>query len=90
MLFLGIFKINSDTGIISTSSVIDREGVAIYSLVVMAADLDPWQPLSNTTQVVIQVIDENDNSPVFGQVNYGVNVSEAETAGYDVIKVSFR
>ncbi|KAK3720930.1 hypothetical protein QZH41_014537, partial [Actinostola sp. cb2023] len=83
----GIFKINSDTGIISTSSVIDREGVAIYSLVVMAADLDPWQPLSNTTQVVIQVIDENDNSPVFGQVNYGVNVSEAETAGYDVIKV---
>jgi len=68
--------------------VFDREDTSNYSLVVKATDQDPSNPLANTSKVIVHVIDVNDNSPIFSQSSYSVNVSEAANLGQDVIKVS--
>lgn len=75
------------TGVVSTSSVLDRETKSIYTLVVMATDQDPWKPMSSITTVTIHVADQNDNSPIFDQVNYTAKVAEDKGPGYQVIMV---
>jgi cadherin EGF LAG seven-pass G-type receptor 1 len=58
-----------------------------YKLIVRAQDLgDP--PKSNTTQVVINVLDVNDNEPRFPSTNYYQSVAENVPEGYSIIQVT--
>ncbi|KXJ05962.1 Cadherin-19, partial [Exaiptasia diaphana] len=71
----GVFSINPITGYLSTSSAFDRESKSNYTIIVEASDMDSLASLSNTSEVVVYVTDVNDNSPVFSQSQYSVNIS---------------
>ncbi|KAI5607990.1 protocadherin Fat 2 [Silurus asotus] len=71
------FDISSKTGAISTVSALDREQKAEHIIEVIASDNgDP--PLSSTATVVIQVLDENDNSPQFSHKLFQVKLPECQ------------
>ena len=57
------FSINSTSGEISSTVMLDREEQETYTLVISAAD-EGGTPLSGTGTAIITVTDVNDNSPV--------------------------
>ena len=56
---------SNGSAILYTSRELDRESIASYSLNVIAMDMGA-QPLNCSSSLVISVIDENDNCPIFG------------------------
>ena len=65
------FAIDSDTGDISVNGALDRETVDKYSFKVTASDKGISQVLRGEVDVIINVLDVNDNFPIFDQVSYG-------------------
>ncbi|KAJ7336041.1 hypothetical protein OS493_013416 [Desmophyllum pertusum] len=84
---LSDFVIAADTGIISTNRRLDRENISNYALTCMAIDHGQPQLRSMSIIVHVTVSDENDNSPIFGQSVYVVNVTEDVTSGTVVEEV---
>ncbi|XP_005091891.2 protocadherin Fat 1, partial [Aplysia californica] len=77
------FHIDPDTGVISTTSrILDREKQEEHALEVTISDRG-LPPLSSTTRVVIKVIDENDNKPVFLRIQR-ITVFATEHTGEDI------
>lgn len=74
------FSINSQTGAIMTTKLLDRETTSGYLLTVTAKD-GGNPPLSDTTDVEISVSDVNDNYPVFKQPAYSGSVLEDALVG---------
>nr|XP_033799115.1 cadherin-3 [Geotrypetes seraphini] len=71
-----MFTINPETGLISViASGLDRERVREYNLTVQAADME-GKGLSTTASVVIEIVDANDNAPVFTPSQYVAEVPE--------------
>ena len=60
----GQFTVNSLTGLIITTQVLDRELQAVYYLTIVALDQGN-PPLTGTTSVTVFVADKNDNAPTF-------------------------
>ncbi|CAN0129353.1 unnamed protein product [Bubo scandiacus] len=58
------FKINSDSGELTTTASLDRETQEVFSIKVMVRD-SGTPSLSSTVTVVCTVLDENDHSPTF-------------------------
>ncbi|XP_074651637.1 protein dachsous-like [Tubulanus polymorphus] len=82
-----LFTINANTGLISTSVRLDREVDSTYVLHVSAADHGS-PPKSTTVDVRINVIDENDNVPVFQRPGkYVAKVQENRPKGTLVAQV---
>ena len=72
-----VFRIDPQTGVVSTRLRLDREGRAEHSLVVEATDQGPpGERLSAETTVTIRVLDENDNYPQFTEKTYHLQVAE--------------
>ncbi|KAK2725567.1 cadherin-related tumor suppressor-like [Artemia franciscana] len=69
------FKIDPETGIVSTHASLDRETVTTYNLLVMATDSNPANMLSATASLVISVSDVNDNVPAFSSSSNTVVLS---------------
>ncbi len=80
------FRIEPNTGTIVTTKPLDRETAAGYTLVVTAQD-NGIPPLSDIANIEIEVIDMNDNVPVFEQERYSANVLEDATIGTSIIQV---
>ncbi|KAM4555476.1 protocadherin-20-like isoform 1-T1 [Odontesthes bonariensis] len=59
-----IFKMDSVTGQLSVSAPLDREQQDLYKLTVFARDSGS-PPLESQATVIIRVLDQNDNAPVF-------------------------
>ena len=78
----GLFNINPNSGVISTSVVFDYEEYSFFNLTVRATNM--VGAFSETT-VMVHLIDENDNQPVFTQAAYTGNISEASLAGSVVL-----
>ncbi|XP_072807824.1 protocadherin alpha-13-like [Vicugna pacos] len=70
-------------------SVLDRESVANYELVVTARD-GGSPSLSATASVSVDVADVNDNAPTFAQPEYTVFVKENNPPGCHIFTVSAR
>ncbi|XP_058253540.1 protocadherin Fat 2 [Hemibagrus wyckioides] len=71
------FDISPKTGAISTVSALDREQRAEHIIEVIASDNgDP--ALRSTATVVIQVVDENDNTPQFSHKLFQVQLPESQ------------
>ena len=74
------FIIDEKSGIISTSSVLDREISSRYNIVVQASDLGDEngasQRRSTLCHVIIDVIDVNDSPPVFLKSFYQASILE--------------
>ncbi|XP_022522918.2 protocadherin-23 [Astyanax mexicanus] len=69
------FTIDSHTGLISTSTQLDREIHQSFTLRVQAEDSGAT-PLSSTATVLCSVLDENDNAPEFSQPSFYITIPE--------------
>uniref|UniRef100_A0A4W6E2A7 Protocadherin-16 n=1 Tax=Lates calcarifer TaxID=8187 RepID=A0A4W6E2A7_LATCA len=69
------FRINPVTGVITTTKSLDRELQEYYTVTVYAKD-GGLPPNYAKATVRIQVLDENDNVPVFGRLYYSIEVPE--------------
>uniref|UniRef100_T1J1P1 Uncharacterized protein n=1 Tax=Strigamia maritima TaxID=126957 RepID=T1J1P1_STRMM len=81
----GIFRID-DEGQLIVVGVVDREQRVIHTLTVRA-QTESSPPLTAFTDITIQVMDENDNDPVFESNPYRVSVAENMAEGSTVLKV---
>lgn len=75
------FRIDADTGEITTAAILDRETVSVYYMTLMAQDSSPTEPKATAVNLTIVVSDENDNSPTFKQSSFNVNVPDLIEAG---------
>ncbi|XP_010898913.4 protocadherin Fat 4 isoform X1 [Esox lucius] len=76
-----LFAINGTTGVIYTSSVIDREILQSNVINVVVLSSQPTYP----TEVRIIVLDINDNSPVFPDASMVISFKEDASNGRQVI-----
>lgn len=81
-----LFTISAN-GSIYTKVPLDRELRSQYDLVVEASD-GAVDPRRTTLNLLIQIMDIDDNSPVFSQQTYVVNVPENTPVGTVVLKLS--
>ncbi len=82
-----LFQIDSISGALSTSSALDRESIGSFLIEVTVEDNGQPQPRSNTTFVLVELIDDNDQVPRFSQAVYYANISEHAQSGVMVIQV---
>lgn len=75
------FKIDTETGEITTAVVLDREDVNIYHMTLMAQDSSTTEPRATAVNLTIVVADVNDNSPIFEHSTFNVNVPDRIKAG---------
>ncbi|XP_048581448.1 cadherin-23 isoform X2 [Nematostella vectensis] len=83
----GPFAIDKDTGVLRAVGSLDREGIKNYTFSVIAQDSIPNRPLVNVTMVTVNLLDVNDNDPVFDRDVYTANVSEDASPGLTVLKI---
>ncbi|CAO2612757.1 DCHS2, partial [Lemmus lemmus] len=81
-----VFQIDALSGVITADSILDYESTHSYSLIVQATDRGVPR-LSDTTLVEIQVIDVNDNAPVF-LPSEAIEIAENSLPGVIVSRVS--
>ncbi|XP_046666856.1 fat-like cadherin-related tumor suppressor homolog [Homalodisca vitripennis] len=87
----GEFHINADTGMLYTAVCLDAESKAFYTLTVSAIDQgNAGTRKQSSAKVKIQVIDTNDNDPLFDSAELQVWVDENQAAGTSVTKVTAR
>lgn len=83
----GCFTIDSRSGVVSTTRVLDREETQSYTLTIQARDYGP-APLSSSTQLQLVLLDQNDNAPSFSSKSFKVSVSEGLPPGAEVLRLS--
>ncbi|XP_032004407.1 protocadherin-23 isoform X1 [Hylobates moloch] len=69
------FQINSDTGEVVTTTILDREIQEIFTLRVLVRD-GGFPSLSSTTTILCTVEDENDHAPEFIVSSYDIEILE--------------
>lgn len=69
-----VFQINQYSGVVTTQKLLDFETAASYTLTVQATNM---AGMASNATLLIQVLDENDNPPVFEQLHYHGSISEA-------------
>lgn len=79
----GTFKIDKDTGLLTTMKGLDREKVWRYNLTVTVTDSNNGRASgqSSSQNVSVIVTDENDNAPVFKPEQYARDIDENAPAG---------
>ena len=89
------FAINSQTGEISTKTILDREDKNAYALEIEARDGAPsarpnsrGKPNSVTKFIRITIADKNDNPPYFDKPLYEAEVDENEDIQHTVLTVT--
>lgn len=70
------FHINSDTGLITTATSLDREETSVYHLTLMAQDSSATEPRASAVNLTITIADDNDNKPIFAAASFNVNVPD--------------
>lgn len=85
----GYFSLGNVDGVLRATGKLDRELKSSYTLSVTAKDRgDP--PNVTKTKILIKIIDENDNSPVFDPKQYSASVPENASIGASVLQVSMK
>ncbi|CAH1977280.1 unnamed protein product [Acanthoscelides obtectus] len=74
------FKVDPDSGVITTAAALDREDNEVYTLTLMAQDCSATEPKASTVNLTIKIADENDNSPTFDSNKYEVYISDKTQA----------
>uniref|UniRef100_A0A8D3D2A8 Protocadherin Fat 3 n=1 Tax=Scophthalmus maximus TaxID=52904 RepID=A0A8D3D2A8_SCOMX len=69
-----VFQINQYSGVITTQRPLDFETTTSYTLIVRATNM---AGMASNATLLIQVVDENDNPPVFQLLHYRGSISEA-------------
>ncbi|XP_004057917.4 cadherin-3 isoform X1 [Gorilla gorilla gorilla] len=82
-----MFTIHRSTGTISViSSGLDREKVPEYTLTIQATDMD-GDGSTTTAVAVVEILDANDNAPVFDPQKYEAHVPE-NAVGHEVQRLT--
>ncbi|XP_029926425.1 cadherin-23 isoform X1 [Myripristis murdjan] len=82
----GAFYINDTTGVVQVNRPLDRERVAEYKLTITVKD-NPENPRiarRDSDLLVITILDENDNRPIFTRTSYRAEITENTAAGSTV------
>ena len=82
----GMFEIDTNNGTLRVLHGLDREQRDEYRINVSALDgnLNPRQGYG---LVIVTILDDNDNRPVFEKLEYSTSVAESAPIGYEVIAV---
>jgi len=83
----GQFYIHSPTGVIDIINPLDYEMIREYNLRIKAQDGGRPPLINSTGMVVVQVVDINDNSPMFVSTPFQATVLENVAVGYSVIHI---
>ncbi|XP_049616876.1 cadherin EGF LAG seven-pass G-type receptor 1 isoform X5 [Syngnathus scovelli] len=83
----GQFYIHSPTGVIDVINPLDYEMVREYNLRIKAQDGGRPPLINGTGMVVVQVVDVNDNVPMFVSTPFQATVLENVAVGYSVIHI---
>ncbi|KAM8924599.1 cadherin-23 [Pelodytes ibericus] len=81
------FVINSTNGLVTSTTVLDREKIAEYYLRVVASD-SGTPSKSSTSTLTVRVVDVNDESPTFFPTFYNVSLPENVPRDYIVARMS--
>lgn len=85
------FYVNPTTGMLYTAAILDAETKAFYTLTVSAIDQgNIGTRKQSSAKVKINVLDTNDNDPLFEKSEVTVYLDENEPAGTSVTKVTAR
>lgn len=79
-----MFKVDSRSGVVSTSTSLDRELMDVHYFRVIATD-DSFPPRSGTTTLQVNVLDCNDHGPTFEAEQFDASIREGATVGSTVI-----
>ncbi|VDK56216.1 unnamed protein product [Gongylonema pulchrum] len=82
--YLKFFDIDPGTGVITAISALDREIHDYYELPVMAVDAAGH---TAKAKAVIDVVDVNDNAPLFEQNALHLRIAEDEAPGKELLKL---
>ncbi|KFQ39139.1 Protocadherin-23, partial [Mesitornis unicolor] len=82
----GAFAIDSVTGSIITTKVLDRETKSQYTFRAVASDCGTHLPRSSTVMMIL-IQDVNDNVPKFEQSYYKASVWEGQSLKTDIVQV---
>ena len=84
-----LFAVEPETGCVVLIRTLDFETLSSHQVRVLASDSSPnaTSRLTATATVVVQVLDANDNSPVFERSLYFVQVSEDSPVNYEVLPI---
>lgn len=83
----GYFKVQPTTGWVYLAKPLDRETAARHKMTITATD-NGLPPLSASASLVVNVLDANDNDPVFSKAAYEFHVEENQKAGAVVGKIA--
>ncbi|XP_036005287.1 cadherin EGF LAG seven-pass G-type receptor 1 isoform X4 [Fundulus heteroclitus] len=83
----GQFYIHSLTGVIDVINPLDYEMIREYNLRIKAQDGGRPPRINSTGLVVVQVVDVNDNAPMFVSTPFKTSVLENVPIGYSVIHI---
>jgi hypothetical protein len=86
----GIFIIDSESGLIMVNQSLDREVVDTYTFVVVVTEVRvaPGDPRSAEASIMVEILDINDNSPIFSDDTYPVTLPEDITVGDTIVVVT--
>ena len=91
-----MFKIDETTGLITTTTKLDREFMSVHYLKVFAAELSTNgqedqanQTVQKSAQLTLQVnvLDINDHAPIFEKTNYEAVISESQPVNSNLLAV---
>uniref|UniRef100_A0A8C5U7Y6 Cadherin-23 n=1 Tax=Malurus cyaneus samueli TaxID=2593467 RepID=A0A8C5U7Y6_9PASS len=81
------FVINSTSGLVTSTAVLDRESIAEYYLRVVASDAGS-PAKSSTSTLTVKVLDVNDESPTFFPAVYNVSLPEDVPRDFKVVRLN--
>ncbi|KAG7268032.1 LOW QUALITY PROTEIN: hypothetical protein CRUP_021213 [Coryphaenoides rupestris] len=85
----GKFSVGFRDGVVRTVVGLDREAQAAYTLVIEAIDNGPaGGRRTGTATVFVEVLDVNDNRPIFLQSSYEASVLENVARGTSIVQMT--
>uniref|UniRef100_A0A3Q3WPX5 Cadherin-23 n=1 Tax=Mola mola TaxID=94237 RepID=A0A3Q3WPX5_MOLML len=81
------FYLNTSTGVLASTSVLDREQIGQYHLRIIAFDAGKF-PRTSTSTLTVKVLDVNDETPTFDPRVYNVSLKESVPRDHIVARLS--
>ncbi|XP_027862166.1 cadherin-1-like isoform X7 [Xiphophorus couchianus] len=83
---VGLFIIDSDSGWLEVTQELDRENQDKYRLEALAVE-EGQAEASESIEIIVNVIDQNDNKPVFSRDTFKGEVPQSSAKGFEVMTV---
>jgi len=78
------FAVDEDSGVIKATESFDHEVAASYRFFVVASDHGRPVPRSSSAEVIVDIVDLNDEEPLFEHHTYSLDVDENSPVGTEV------